>query len=406
MLGPRRRGRSGDRAPLAKRSKTNTSLPSGFVMVECALADRSRLQGTSTSAFKRLIVERLAAAPAPGGAPPLVSSDISVANGAAYMVCRASRAAAVTAELARCVSTVFDETQPVEVRTSSTPLPPDHLSRVDRRSAWEVFYVTWPFSLALLSSVLTDLSEEPGSGIRADNTLPTRPGCCHLRMHFAAAVQLVTRGLHVGSAVVFPTVLYPDGSELVVPGPGRRPEPARPTRRSVAVQVQEPEAPRPPPPSSPTASAREEPPSSQDPELRRPRRRRRRKPRAPQCFRCMGHGHVAKSCVAASAVCRRCAGPHPSKSCPRTELLRCALCNAGHAASSSACPVRPRDQPRLPCTPRRSSAPRGSPSNAARVPPALAAASALLAVLADLNKSPWGTLRPGRRRGQRRGGRQ
>ncbi|KMQ86967.1 putative 50 kda protein in type i retrotransposable element r1dm [Lasius niger] len=37
-----------------------------------------------------------------------------------------------------------------------------------------------------------------------------------------------------------------------------------------------------------------------------------------QCFRCLGFGHIAKSCSAADDTCGHCGGKHESRACPKT----------------------------------------------------------------------------------------
>lgn len=65
-----------------------------------------------------------------------------------------------------------------------------------------------------------------------------------------------------------------------------------------------------------------------------------------QCFKCLGFGHIANNCQAASDVCGYCGEGHESRPCPKTGVLRCHNCErakmavANHSALDvSACPI-------------------------------------------------------------------
>lgn len=59
-------------------------------------------------------------------------------------------------------------------------------------------------------------------------------------------------------------------------------------------------------------------------------------PRPMQCFNCQKMGHVKGVCRN-SAICPRCAEPHPEDKCSAT-TLKCPNCQGAHSASSKDCP--------------------------------------------------------------------
>ena len=69
-------------------------------------------------------------------------------------------------------------------------------------------------------------------------------------------------------------------------------------------------------------------------------------PEPNQCYKCLSFGHIGRVCTASHARCRLCRENHPSKQCQdrrdRQEevKVKCANCQAEHAASSLCCPKR------------------------------------------------------------------
>lgn len=45
-----------------------------------------------------------------------------------------------------------------------------------------------------------------------------------------------------------------------------------------------------------------------------------------QCFKCLGFGHIAKSCQAVGDTCGHCGDGHESRACPKTGTLKCRNC--------------------------------------------------------------------------------